>query len=306
MRPLPPIAALRALESAARHLSFTRAGEELNVTQSAISHQIRHMEEFWGFKLFLRQKRGLILSGEGEALVPVIRDFLERMELTLAQLAKEEVRGPLKVSLLQSFAVKWLVPRLPDFQARHPEIDVWISTNDNCIDFSDGEADLAIRLGGGNYPGLFAELLLTENVFPACSPALLDQYGVPETPSDLLKYPLLLRNNEERTSTWQEWFRRAGVPEPVLEDGPRFPDTNMALQAALSDQGVALVRSAHVGEDLQAGRLVRLFDVDYPSNSAYYMVCPKGMQDQPKIAAFRQWLLDQSKQAYADYQTLGI
>ncbi|RED48512.1 transcriptional regulator GcvA [Aestuariispira insulae] len=306
MRPLPPIAALRALEAAARHLSFTRASEELNVTQSAISHQIRHMEEFWGFKLFIRQKRGLVLSEQAKVLVPVIRDFLERMEVSLTQLAEEEVRGALKVSLLQSFAVKWLVPRLPDFQARHPDIDVWISTNDNCIDFADGEADMAIRLGGGNYPGLFCELMLTEKVFPACSPGLIEQYGMPETPSDLLQMPLLLRNNEERTSTWQEWFRRAGLMNPLLGDGPRFPDTNMALQAAYSDQGVALVRSAHVGEDLKLGRLVKLFDVDYESASAYYIVCPKHQEDRPKIKAFRAWLADQAIEARMEYDVLGI
>ena len=306
MRPLPPIAALRALEAAARHLSFTRASEELNVTQSAISHQIRHMEDFWGFKLFIRQKRGLALSGQAKVLVPVIREFLERMELSLNQLAEEEVRGPLKVSLLQSFAVRWLVPRLPDFQARHPDIDVWISTNDNCIDFTEGEADMAIRLGGGNYPDLYAELLLTEKVFPACSPGLIARYGMPQHPEDLQKMPLLLRNNEERTSTWQEWFRRAGVPAPDLGDGPRFPDTNMALQAAYADQGVALVRSAHVGDDLKLGRLVKLFDVDYDSASAYYVVCPKHQEDRPKIAAFRTWVQDQAAQARQNYRELGI
>ncbi|WP_259782302.1 transcriptional regulator GcvA [Aestuariispira ectoiniformans] len=306
MRPLPPIAAMRALEAAARHLSFTRAADELHITQSAVSHQIRHLEEFWGFPLFKRQSRGLILTEQGEALADVIRSFLEQMEQTLGRLTETEVRGPLKVSLLQSFAVKWLVPRLPDFQAVHPEIDVWISTNDDPIDFGEGEADLAIRLGGGNYPSLFSELLLTEKVFPVCSPRLAERLGMPECPRDLLRYPLMLRNNEERTATWQEWFLRAGVENPQLADGPRFPDTNMALQAALADQGVALVRSAHVGDDLEAGRLIRLFDVDYPSASAYYLVCPKGRENQPKIKAFREWLQEEAAAARSSYAALGI
>lgn len=306
MRPLPPIAAMRALEAAARHLSFTRAADELHITQSAVSHQIRHLEEFWGFQLFKRQNRGLTLTDQGEALADVIRSFLEQMEQTLGRLTETEVRGPLKVSLLQSFAVKWLVPRLPGFQAAQPDIDVWISTNDDPIDFAEGEADLAIRLGGGNYPALFSELLLTEKVFPVCSPRLLERLGRPEKPSDLLRYPLMLRNNEERTATWQEWFLRAGVDHPQLADGPRFPDTNMALQAALADQGVALVRSAHVGDDLEAGRLVRLFDVDYPSASAYYIVCPSGRENQPKIKAFREWLQAQAAAARENYAALGI
>lgn len=306
MRPLPPIAAMRALEAAARHLSFTRAADELNITQSAVSHQIRHLEEFWGFPLFKRQNRGLLLTDQGEALAGVVRSFLEQMEQTLGRLAQSEVCGPLKVSLLQSFAVTWLVPRLPDFQAANPDIDVWISTNDDPIDFADGEADLAIRLGGGNYPALYSELLLTENVFPVCSPRLVERMGMPEAPADLLHYPLMLRNNEERTSTWQEWFLRAGVENPQLADGPRFPDTNMALQAALADQGVALARSAHVGDDLKAGRLIRLFDVEYPSNSAYYIVCPSGREGQPKIRAFRAWLQAQAKLARQSYAMLGI
>lgn len=306
MRPLPPIAAMRALEAAARHLSFTRAADELHITQSAVSHQIRHLEEFWGFPLFKRQNRGLTLTDQGEALAAVIRSFLEQMEQTLGRLAKAEVRGPLRVSLLQSFAVKWLVPRLPDFQAVHPEIDVWISTNDDPIDFGEGEADLAIRLGGGNYPALFSELLLTETVFPVCSPRLVERLGMPESPGDLLRFPLMLRNNEERTATWQEWFLRAGVDKPRLADGPRFPDTNMALQAALADQGVALVRSAHVGDDLESGRLIRLFDVDYPSTSAYYVVCPNGRENQPKIKAFREWLQAEAALAREIYTRLGI
>lgn len=306
MRPLPPIAAMRALEAAARKLSFTRAADELSITQSAVSHQIRHLEGFWGVQLFHRHPRGLSLTSQGEALATVIRDFLDRMEEALARIADEEFRGPLKVSLLQSFAVKWLVPRLPDFQARHPEIDVWISTTDRPVDFNDEDVDMAIRLGGGNYPGLYSELLLTERVFPICSPRLLERYGAPESPSDLLRFPLLLRNNEERTATWQDWFRTAGVRNPNLADGPRFPDTNMALQAALADQGVALVRSAHVGDDLIDGRLVRLFDVDYPSTSAYYVVCPEGRISHPKIQAFRTWLLEQALAAHEQYVEMGI
>ena len=306
MNTLPPIAAMRALESASRHLNFTRTADELNVTQSAISHQIRHLEDVWGFKLFLREKGRLELTAQGEAISRVIRDFLTRIESVLIALEEADRRGPLRVSLLQSFAVNWMVPRLPDFSEKNPDIDVWISTRDDIVDFSDGEVDAAIRLGGGNYPGSFSELLLQEKVFPVCAPLLLEEYGMPKEVDDLKKFPLLLRFNESRTATWQEWFEFSGVENPPLSEGIRFPDTNMALQAALDMQGVALARSAHVGEDLKRGRLVRLLDIDYPSPSAYYFICPNGKEKTPKIMAFREWIKGQATIAQEEYSALGI
>lgn len=306
MKALPPLAAMRALEAAARHLNFTKTADELNVTQSAISHQIRHLEDVWGFDLFTRKKSKLELTSQGDALSHVIRDFLHEMEKTLHSFEEADRRGPLRISLLQSFAVNWMVPRLPDFSNQHPDIDVWISTRDEAIDFSTNEVDVAIRLGGGNYPDTFTELLLQEKVFPVCAPEVVAKYGEPQEAEDLLKFPLLLRYNESRTATWQEWFEFAGVESPPLSDGARYPDTNMALQAALDMQGVALARSAHVGEDLKRGRLVRLLDIDYASPSAYYFLCPKGRETTPKIDAFRKWIKMQAEDAQKEYQQLGI
>ncbi|MTI09445.1 transcriptional regulator GcvA [Curvivirga aplysinae] len=306
MKQLPPIAAMRALEAAARHKNFTKTADELNITQSAISHQIRHLEEVWGFKLFVRRKGGLDLTPKGDTISRVIRGFLEDMEKTLASFEDADRRGSLRVSLLQSFAVNWMVPRLPDFTAEHPDIDVWISTKEEIIDFADEEVDVAIRLGGGNYPDLFTELLLQEKVFPVCAPSLLDEYGTPKNPRDLLKFPLLLRFNEGRTATWQEWFEYSGVTDAPLSFGARYPDTNMALQAAINGQGVALVRSAHMERELQEGRVVRLLDVDYQSPSSYYFICPKGRENAPKIKAFRDWVLAQAKVAQEEYKRLGI
>ncbi len=300
----PPFAALRALEAAARHLNFTRAAEELNVTQSAVSHQIRHLEELWGLKLFDRPPRGLALTRNGQALAPMVRQFLDDLGSTLETLQTEVKRSPLRVDMLQSFSVTWLVPRLGRFHDEHPDMDIWISTHDEVIDFASHDVDAAIRLGHGNYPGLSSTLLLREHVFPVCSPGFLKREDAPREPADLLKVPLLLRLGDPAHPNWEDWFQRAGVPVPALVDGSRFPDSNMALQAAMNGQGVALARSAHVGDDLKAGRLVRLFDVEYPSSVSYYLVCPNSRADNPRVAAFRAWLLAEAAQAQIEYDAL--
>ncbi|MDH3581343.1 MAG: transcriptional regulator GcvA [Hyphomicrobiales bacterium] len=300
----PPFAALRALEAAARHLNFTRVAEELNVTQSAVSHQIRHLEELWGLKLFDRPPRGLVLTRAGQTLAPVVRQFLDDLEETLGTLQTERKRAPLRVDMLQSFSVKWLVPRLGGFHDEHPEIDVWISTHDELINFATHDADVAIRLGHGEYPGLHSTLLLREYVFPVCSPAFLEEQGPLNEPADLLNSALLLRLGDPAHPNWQDWFAKAGVERSTLIEGPRFPDSNMALQAAMDGQGVALARSAHVGDDLRAERLVRLFDVHYPSSVFYYLVCPVATAEKPHIQAFRKWLLAEASAVQAEYDQM--
>ncbi len=298
---LPPIAALRALEAAARHGSFTRAADELNVTQSAISHQIRQLEEFWGFELFARDARPLALTKNGAALAPVARDFFARLSSTLEGLRVEDARGALKISTLESFALTWLVPRLSNFRERHPEIDVWISTKDHLVDFTAEDVDLGVRLGHGVYSGVHSSLLLREYVFPVCSLQLLKRFGMPASPADLSRFPLLLRHDEVSSSHWEAWLAAAGVPNLRVDQGPRFPNSNMALQAAIAGQGVALVRSAHVDGGLRAAGLVRLFDVLCPADSAYYLVCPEGAQLRPRIAAFRDWIQAEAARSQQQY-----
>ncbi len=300
---LPPLAALRSLEAAARHGSFTRAAAELNVTQSAISHQIRHLEGLWGLELFARDTRPLALTKSGAALALVARDFFARLSATLESLRVEDTRGALKISTLESFALTWLVPRLSDFREHHPEIDVWISTNDHhLIDFADEDVDLGIRHGRGDYPGMHSSLLLREYVFPVCSMRLVKQLGMPASPADLARFPLLLlSHNEKSTWPWDAWLPVAGVPDLPIDKGPRFPNSNMALQAAIAGQGVALVRSAHVDGGLSAAGLVRLFDVHCPADLAYYLVCPEGTQARPRIAAFREWIQAEASRSQQVY-----
>ena len=302
----PSMSSLRALEAAARHLSYTRAAEDMFVTQSAISHQIKHIEELWGFTLFQRRGRTLILTEAGHAIVPIVRDFIRRLTVTLEDL-KEAQSGStaLRVTLLQSFAFKWLVPRLGHFNHEYPDINVWISTTDELVDFDSVNADVGIRLGYGNWSNLYEELLLQEYVFPVCSPHFLEEYGTPEKPEDLLSLPLLRRNAIDILQRWRDWFRDADVTVRKMPKGTHFPQTSLAIQAAIDDQGVALARSAHVLDDVKAGRLVRLFpEVKSKSNLSYFFVCIRGREHEPQITAFRGWLKREAELSENEFEQM--
>jgi LysR family transcriptional regulator, glycine cleavage system transcriptional activator len=297
---LPPTPTLRAFEAAARHPTFTAASEELNVTQSAVSHQIQYLEELWGMKLFERG-RSLKLTAAGNALAPIIRQFLVSLDATLAALREQRDRYPLRISLTQSFASRWLLPRLPGLEATRPELQLLIETTDQPIGFGQDDAAIAIRLGTGQYAGLFAELLLREHIFPVASPHLLDRLGTPAAPADLLRYPLLFRAGPDLVPKWEYWFERAGVDVSLAHSGTYYPDTSMTIEAALAGYGIALVRSGHVEKELRDGLLVRLLDVRYPSPLAYYFVCPKGRERLPAIASFRDWIVREAQQAQSLY-----
>lgn len=300
----PPIAALRALEAAARHLSYTKAAEELHITQSAVSHQIRHAEELWGLKLFERRGRRILMTQNGHALVPVVRSFINGLASTLEELKGEDRRDSLRVSLLQSFAFKWLVPKLGHFNQRCPEIDVWISTAEELVDFSLDNADMGIRLGHGDWPELHVTPLLKEYVFPVCSPRLLEELGAPSTPEDLCGYPILRRSAADICPRWRDWFRDAGINVKRIPQGTKFPDTSMAVQAAIDGQGIALARSAHVGDDLASGRLIKLFNIYSESSVSYFVVCPRGKENNPSIVAFTEWLLKEAKVAQGEFDAV--
>lgn len=302
----PSMSSLRALEAAARHLNYTHAAEDLFVTQSAISHQIKHIEELWGIRLFERRGRHLVLTEEGHALVPIVREFIRRLTSTLEDLKEPQpALSALRVTLLQSFAFKWLVPRLGHFNHEYPEIDIWISTSDELVDFDSENADVGIRLGYGNWRNLYEELLLQEYVFPVCSPHFLEEYGKPESPEDLLSLPLLRRNAIDILQRWRDWFRDAGVTVRKMPKGTQFPQTSLAIQAAIDDQGVALARSAHVLDDIKAGRLVKLFpEVKSKSNLSYFFVCTSGRESEPQIKAFRGWLKREAEKSEDEFDKM--
>lgn len=293
MRDLPPTATLRAFEVATRHPTFTAAAQELHVTQSAVSHQLKHLEALWGVQLFERGK-ALRLTAAGATLAPIVREFFISLEATLGDLREQKGRVRLSVSTTYSFALKWLLPRLPRLSRQHPELLVSLDTTDKIIHFSNRQPDVAIRLGKGSYPGLHSEFLFGEQVFPVASPELLRRVGTPQSPAELLHFPLLTRDGAELVPKWEVWFQAVGLAYVPLHESVRFGDTNMTVEAALLGQGVALVRSGHVENEISDGRLVRLFDVPLPSPLAYYFVCPKGIESRPHIASFRQWLVNEA------------
>jgi LysR family glycine cleavage system transcriptional activator len=284
---------MRAFEAAARHVNFTRAAEELGLTQSAISHQIRSLEDQLGLQLFLRQPRQPRLTAEGQRFAEVVRDGLSRIAGAVQGLRERKDDRVLTVSLLPGFAVKWLFPRLIRFDERHPTIQVNVATSAQPVDFAAGEVDLAIRYGTGRYPGLAVERLLGEEMFPVCAPKLTRGNRALKQPADLAHHVLLHDDIVPLGGIqpgWGMWLEAAGVTGIDPSRGRRFGQANMVLQAAAEGLGVALGRSALVQDDLAAGRLVRPFGPNVPSGYAYYLVCPQKSLDLPKVAAFRAWL----------------
>ncbi|WP_313684387.1 LysR substrate-binding domain-containing protein, partial [Pantoea sp.] len=264
MKHLPPTATLRAFEVATRHSTFTSAAEELHITQSAVSHQLKNLEDIWGLPLFQRGKT-LSLTPAGAALAPIVREFFMNLDATLADLHEQNGRFRLRVNTTYSFALKWLLPRLPDLTRQHPEILVTLESSDKVINFSGSDSDVAIRFGNGNYPALHSEFMFREQIFPVASPALLSRFGTPQEPAELLRYPLLTRDGADLVPKWESWFKQVGVSIPALKENVRLADTNMTLEAALLGQGIALARSGHVEKEIGEGSLIRLFNTPFPS-----------------------------------------
>jgi LysR family glycine cleavage system transcriptional activator len=290
---LPPLNALRAFEAAARHLSFSKAADELAVTPAAVSHQIKGLEEWLAIPLFRRLNRAVMLTDEGQAYLLGIRDGLEAIGNATEKILLQGTSGSLTISTLPSFAARWLLPRLSRFQQRHPDINVRISATDILTDFHRESVDAVLRYGSGNYPDLHSELLLQEdNLFPVCSPALLEGPHPLTRPSDLAHHTLL---HDDLRVDWETWLSVADVKGIDSKKGLSFNDSSMVLSAAMAGQGVALGRSTLAAEDLKAGRLVKPFDIELKGGSAYYFVCPKEFVARPQIIAFRDWLFEEAE-----------
>jgi LysR family transcriptional regulator, glycine cleavage system transcriptional activator len=296
-RRLPPLNALKAFEAAARSESFTRAAEELCVTQGAVSHQVKALETTLGIKLFNRERQRLVITEAGRDYLMVIRDALDRIALGTERLMQRQTSGVLTVSTSPDFAAKWLVHRLGRFAEAHAEMDLRVSATTHQVDFAREEVDVAIRHGDGNWPGLEAIRLTTERLFPVCSPRLLTRRKRVAEASDLLQFPLL---RLEDWKTWSRWFEAAGVAVSPVQ-GPVLNRASMLIDAAVDGQGVALARTTLAAWDLISGRLVRPVDVSLRMANTYWIVCPKATFDLPKIAMFRAWLL---AEATADTQRL--
>jgi LysR family transcriptional regulator, glycine cleavage system transcriptional activator len=287
---LPSLNGLRAFDAAARHLSFTRAAAELNVTQTAISHQIRRLEAQLGVRLFVRRNRALLLTREAQGYLPAVRTAFEDLRRATARLQRPDRDELLTVSTTASLAAKWLVTRVATFQDAHPTIEVRITTSTHLVDFQREEVDMAVRYGRGHWPGLRAQWLMAEDIFPVCSPSLLKAARPLRRPEDLAHHTLL--HASVSREDWRLWLTAAGLPVSLaLRRGLNFDQSFMALQAAMEGLGVALGRTRLVERDIAAGRLIVPFDVVLPSDAGFYIVAPEGTADAPKIRLFRDWLV---------------
>lgn len=293
MRSLPSLNALYTFEAAARHLSFQDAAEELDVTSTAVSHQIRTLENHLGVPLFRRRPRPLALTEAGHLLYPVVRDSLDAIASTIAQLQQPPEFTKLTVSVTPVFATKWLVPRLPDFQRANPDIDLRLQTSNDVVDLHKQTADVAIRYGRGRYSGLSVHTLMSDVFVPVCSPHLLEGKHPIREPGDLLHYPLLhfewIHFGLEAPN-WKNWFAAAGLHTIAPECGFKFNEESLAIQAAIAGQGIALCSSIHVADDVALGLLVPAFEItlDGFTYSALYI---KRHPKEALILKFVNWLV---------------
>jgi LysR family glycine cleavage system transcriptional activator len=287
---LPSLNGLRAFEAAARHLSFTVAASELSVTQTAISHQIRRLEEELGIRLFVRRNRALALTPEAKDYLPGVRAAFNDLRLATDRLLRRDDDHVLTVSTLASLAAKWLLPRLSTFQEAHRGIDVRITTSTGLVDFRTGGVDAAIRYGRGHWQGLRADWLMADELFPVCSPALLRGDKPLRCPQDLVHHTLL-HSSGGYDDDWRQWLTAAGLPADISKQpGLSFDLIFLTVQAAIDGSGVAMGRTSYVQDDIAKGRLVVPFEIALPADAGFYLVSPETKADPPKLAAFRQWL----------------
>jgi LysR family glycine cleavage system transcriptional activator len=287
MRHLPPLNALRAFEAAARSENFTRAAEELGVSQAAVSQQVKGLEATLGVKLFTRDGRRLVMTGAGREYLNVVRDALDRIAVGTDRLLEAQPSSVLTVSTSPDFGAKWLVHRLGQFSAAYPQIDLRVSSTARQIDLVAERVDLAIRHGGGDWAGLDAVPLCAERLVPVCSPKLIAGRNRVTQASDLLKLPLLRLDG---WTTWSKWFEAAGVSVSARR-GPVLNQASMLIDAAIDGQGVALARTTLAAWDLLHGRLIVPIDVSLPLENTYWIVYPKLASREPMVVTLRDWLL---------------
>jgi LysR family glycine cleavage system transcriptional activator len=306
---LPPLAALRAFESAARHLSFKQAAVELHVTPAAISQQVKALEDYLGLSVFRRLTRALELTPTGIAMLPKVHAAFECLAEAVAA-TRQIDDGPLTVAAPPSFASRWLVPRLPRFSSAHPEVELRISSAAEHIDGADGSvlcapdptdlrdasSRVTIRFGNGVYPGWRVDRIFSPDYVPICSPQLPSIERPLATPQDLSRHVLIhdeTLGHDQRHAMWAQWLDAAGVTLIDAHRGPRFSNAVLALDAALDGQGVALALRPLVEAEIAAGRLIIPFDIAMASPYAYFLVMPEQLSRRTSVAAFSAWLLDE-------------
>lgn len=296
MSELPPLPAIRVFEAVARLGSFTRAGEELNMTQAAVSYQIAQLERHVGTALFTRLARGVALTSKGLAVLPVVQRALQDITGTFRNLRAENA-AVLTISTMQTFAGSWLAPRLGRFQLEHPEYAIRLLISPDLVDLESADVDLVIRSGKGKWKGLLSHKLMAQHFTPVCSPHYLEREGRPATPADILRHVMIDRND----AWWPIWFGKSGV-DCSGDVGRKSIDVDtqqMAATLAIAGSGIALVTPAFVAGDLQSGRLVQLFDIVAESGADYYFAYLETRRLETKVKTFREWILQEAKSAGA-------
>jgi LysR family glycine cleavage system transcriptional activator len=299
MTRLPPLNALRAFEAVARHASMAEAARDLGVTPGAVSQQIALLEHRLDVKLFHRLHHALELTEAGRVFLPHVRGAFRQIGEAVQRLSALSGAQILTLSSPPAFAAAWLVPRLGAFQARHPAIDLRLSTGRTLVDFEAGGADAAIRHGLGRWKGLHADRIVSAALVPVCAPGVLLGREPPRQPLDMAHLPLL---HDGRRQDWAFWFQAHGIQPlpPSAFSGPSFDDQTLLIRAAASSQGVALVTEALARAELSAGVLVRALDIAWPQDFAYWLVCPRADAERAKIVALRDWLLAEASRDNAE------
>jgi LysR family glycine cleavage system transcriptional activator len=302
---LPPLAPLRAFEAAARHLSFTRAARELHVTQGAVSQQVKQLEAYLGFALFNRLPRQLSLTSEGRAFHEVVGHALREIADRAESLKATRGNEPVTISVVPSFAAKWLIPRLTEFRRAHPDIAVRVDADHRPVNLRAGEVDLAVRFTERPPTGMHTVEMFRDRVFPVCSPDLVRENRAPRSIEDLRNVVLLHDNAalwDQSASDWEYWLKAVGAKNVDARSGPGFSQGDMVLQAAILGDGVALTRSSLAELDLASGRLVKPLDVSVPCPWAHYLICLATALKRPAVAAVHQWLLAEGEKVAPVYE----
>ncbi|NGO53741.1 transcriptional regulator GcvA [Allomesorhizobium camelthorni] len=291
---LPPLNALKAFEAAARLGSFSRAADELCVTQGAISRHIKILEESLETKLFRRVHRQVHLTEEGLAYSRSVREAFAIIETETANLNPHYADRIIRIKALPTFAMRWLIPRLSDFTRQYPEYEVSIQTSHKFADFEYDDLDGSIEFGTGNWKDVASDLLFPTMLTPVCSPRLADGAGPPQSLEQLPRYVLL--HSKQRPDLWNQWLTSVGATNVPTKDVARLEDSGLVYQAAIDGLGLAIAEFGYVKEDIRLGRLVKPFDYILVGNQGYYFVCLPRKLRLKKVAAFRKWIMSRAEE----------
>lgn len=288
---LPPLAAIRVFDAVARHGNFSRAADELNMTQSAVSYQIKQLESFVGAPLFNREARGVSLNARGAEVAPLVAQALAGLSRAF-HAVRDSAHGVLAISTMQTIAGNWLAYRIGSFQMQHPDLAVRLDISSRLSDFAADGIDVAIRSGKGNWPGLTSHLLFDQSFTAVASPGYLAREGRPQSPADMIGHVLIAPSDD----WWNIWFEKAGLSAPIRIQRPGIDveTQQMAGSVAMAGHGIALITPRFEADCIATGRLIKLFDVEATTGDGYYLAYPLEHRNSRKVKLFRDWVLKEA------------